>query len=631
MKKIYVQMSPIEKEALIRKHYKNDPSLQLILKKGINLDFFMDSVQQLYVSVIEKFGSDEEYIYKIPAVEVRRILKKQVKENPETFATNKTIPELIRQDGYLIFYLSEDDWTDEMVSIAVKKDKNIYTKLPVHYQQKFAIKKAYVDAFPYLVSQIKLSEEELVCIIKENPDIFTHISRENVTQNTLYAFLERLIKSEYAPSSYYWNNIPDEFKDKVYYQARSMANPYYLKDVPDEYKCYKLYAYIYEHMLDKKNSYTCPLSVLQYFPDNEITEEMALTCCVNHFSSVKLIPDKYKNDDFYRKLISNGMYSFIQTVDLYTISSALVEECLRNIKPQFWFWQEKFPKNFWTPGIVKEYARVSPMFFKHVPAKLITEEDAITNLVIHKSIEEFPKKYLSEKAIDALMTNSYGIIGKIPDKYKTDAFYKKHIANHNLCFKDIPLEYITEEVITSYIAAGKTVNFERIPQSMITEEMIYHLYQSNQHYHFSQGYQSPQITTWIFNAIKEISGIKEVRKYLYMFSHITTEVFLELCETFSVSVIISSILPNYITEDICDVAYNIDPQSIVYFPEKLKEKYRKMEESEKCAEKVLHPVANTANINNQAYASDDSIIHNEITTDITETFVQLSLFDFIAS
>lgn len=531
-------------------------------------------------------------------------------------------------------YLSPEEYTEEIVRNAIKKNYNFYLNMSEAEQQKY--KMILLEVHPQKTDGF--SKEELLSGIRKNPQVFEHLSKEQVDKELLYCYLEQLVRTTYKPNCYYWSNVPSELMDKVYYQSRAMAEPFYLHQVPKEYMSQKLINYSFEHMFDKGGcNYTKPLEILSSSKEF-LTEEMVLECCKRHFAGVEKIANEYKNDTFYRKLMDAGMYEFICVVDLKTISKELLLECMQKMKrTQFHFWQDKKPKDFWTAELASEYARISNLFFDDVPKKMITKEMALTNMVHHRTFEKMPKEFIDDEVIDLLMNNSYGMISKIPEKYLTDEFFDKYISLRKIYFKDIPKEKLTPEVVMDYIRNECSVDFSRIPMNIITQEMINELAEKNICYHFDQGHQTPEISEWIYFAHKRIfmSGnyVCKPSNYLcnddwrvnmkhkiYMYNHVTDVMIEDMLTYLSPSTIASSLLAHNRERysNVYEKLFAADPSCMVKFPEVIKETYRcrlnevnEPKESEAKAEVVVKEI-------------------NDTVPDVLfETFEQLSLFDFL--
>lgn len=391
-----VKIPEQERNFMLKEIYQANAELMFAYRKGRFYDFLKKIEDYSIVKESDYLGNNGNR-YTIKAKDIIEYLENNVTD--DFFTLNMTEEELLNRYAY-IEYLEPEEYTEEVVRKAIKKNYNIFLNMPESEQQKY--KMILLDVYPQ--KSEGYTKEELLCGIRKNPEVFEHLGKEIVDKELLYCYLEQLVKTDYQSRNYYWSNISDELKDKVYHQSRAMIEPYYLRQVPKEYMSQKLINYSFTHMFDKgRSNYTKPLEILQ--ADIEfLNDDMVLECCKNHFAGVEKIPAEYKNDTFYRKLMDAGMYEFICVVDLNTISKELIVECMQKMKTgQFHFWQNKMPKNFWTEELALEYARVSNMFYEHVPKKLITREMAVLNLKYHRSLEKMPKEYIDDEVIDIFL------------------------------------------------------------------------------------------------------------------------------------------------------------------------------------------------------------------------------------
>lgn len=257
MKRTVVKTCPFEREALVRKHYQNDIPFKMAYKNGTLSNFYET------IGAYSKVSTDyvDEYEYKVPAKEVVTILKQGVVDGIFDFSFSEK--DKMRYAADILFHCNKDNFIlqdDELIKAAIKQNSSVFNILPEEIRNKWYI--YYLTCHPSKAAD-EANESILMEALEVNPKIFEHIPKDNVTEKLLYAFLERCVKGLYKPTSYYWSNIPDSLKNKVYYQGKAMMNPYYLCEVPVEYQTAKLYEWISEHIGDSYRGYTEPLSVLQ--------------------------------------------------------------------------------------------------------------------------------------------------------------------------------------------------------------------------------------------------------------------------------------------------------------------------------------------------------------------------------
>lgn len=104
-----------------------------------------------------------------------------------------------------------------------------------------------------------LSEQEIVAIAKENPDAIVCLPEEMMTENIIYYFLEAMVKGrhEYLMSAF--SNIPEKFRNKMFYQCFCMVNGYNYSLLTEEQKKVVITPKLIDFTLSKVKSYISTL------------------------------------------------------------------------------------------------------------------------------------------------------------------------------------------------------------------------------------------------------------------------------------------------------------------------------------------------------------------------------------
>lgn len=617
METIVKKISDLEKKSFVQRKYADNMHLKYALIKGGN--YLSNYIYNVSSIEIKDGNYIDNYVYKVTQKETREYLKELLSEGGITVqnftyqALIKKYPELISEIALEPDIAQNLELQQELIEIALSANAKVYNNL--NDELKNTYRKVYLKESPHGIKKMVLAQDKLTEIVNEIPAVMEYLDSSKITKEMLYEYLRKCVKNEYYPSyTYYWTNIADELKDKTYYQARAMMNPFYISQCPQEYRCKSLYDYALTNIDSKRLSGAAPLTLLEEMPEEYITEEIALKFCCMHFMAILKIPKKYQTEEFYEKLYDMEKYHFISDMDYSTISEELLIKCLEKQR-YFWFYDEKKLKSKWTDKLVLAYAKASNLFYSHVPKKYQSKEACIVNLIEYGSIKEFPEKYMTDDVLEAYMEKSSAshYLPNIPDKYKTDEFYEKYSKCLRIEYKYIPEALRTKELTMAYILGKKTVPFECIKKEIIDNEIIKSLYNSCEHYHFNQGNQNAHICDMMFDVMME-TGIENVKKNMYMFSHLTKEKISILLEHYDASSILSSILYNYRTEEVCDTLFDADPRCIIYIPETMRDKYRN---------RVITPVEKTL----------EDMCNKKIITPIDDvmidTFEQLSLFDML--
>lgn len=319
------------------------------------------------------------------------------------------------------------------------------------------------------------TSEEIAEIVKERPESMSGVPTELITGSIVYSFCEGLVRQNLPYLYGAFHNIPDEYKDKLYWQSLCMVHGYNYSGIPKEKREEYISQKLIEYTLKHAENYISTLWMYHYLPEKYKTEELSIRCIMKHFRCISYLPNSLKNDTFYKKLIAQEEntyedFSWFSDVDVKSISKELFQSI-----------------------IIKHHITRIP---EKTPASYINEDVAI--IIAEDANNEIPKAAMTDKFIDAMAEKGftgripadkltaerammlaksckYKVLEKIPDKFKTAEFMETVIREHLYCHVSDIKEYLTEKIIEDAIQAGKITRFSEIPteyRSLRTAELL---------------------------------------------------------------------------------------------------------------------------------------------------------------
>lgn len=314
-----------------------------------------------------------------------------------------------------------------------------------------------------------LTDEQLKILIKSHIENFYDIPQERMNKELLYTYLEKMVRDnvpvihqDYLKSK----NIPIELMDKTYYQCMCMVNGYNYKFIPTEYLSFKLINYSLEH----QSSFIGFYHLLYYLPDEYKTEDVCLRACTEHFAAIEHIPVQFQTESFYRKLMRNGQYSFLQYSNIESVPMDIIVTCVANSGVSYL--PAKFPKKKWTAELALVAAK-SHNATDYVPCTL-QSKSFWKEHVAHNghSISKCPAKYITPELAQLAVEQTPGAVKKIPAEYLSDEFFITNLANGFLYPKDVPVKLLTPEILLKFISNCKYINCDGIPASYYNTDIV---------------------------------------------------------------------------------------------------------------------------------------------------------------
>lgn len=319
------------------------------------------------------------------------------------------------------------------------------------------------------------SGKEIAEIVRERPAAMSGVPTELITGDIVYHFLEGLVKQNLPYLYGTFSNIPEEYKDKIYWQSLCMVNGYNYSGIPEEKREEYITAKLINYTLEHEESFVGTLWMYEYIPEKFKTEELSIRFIRKHFGCLSYLPTNLKNDNFYKKLIDEeekecGRMSWFSYIDINSISKELFQSTV--IKNHIVNIPEKTPSSYINEDVAIVIAE-SPN--NDIPKKVMTEKyfDAMAEKGLADRIPD--NKMTEERVWKLVKTKKYRILERIPVKYKTKEFMEKVIAEKLYCKISDIQENLTEEIVAEAIQCGKITRFDEIPkeyQSKKTAELL---------------------------------------------------------------------------------------------------------------------------------------------------------------
>ena len=190
-----VKIPEQERNFMLKEIYQANAELMFAYRKGRFYDFLKKIEDYSIVKESDYLGNNGNR-YTIKAKDIIEYLENNVTD--DFFTLNMTEEELLNRYAY-IEYLEPEEYTEEVVRKAIKKNYNIFLNMPESEQQKY--KMILLDVYPQ--KSEGYTKEELLCGIRKNPEVFEHLGKEIVDKELLYCYLEQLVKTDYQSRNYY--------------------------------------------------------------------------------------------------------------------------------------------------------------------------------------------------------------------------------------------------------------------------------------------------------------------------------------------------------------------------------------------------------------------------------------------
>ena len=188
-------------------------------------------------------SSTEESI-KASAKDVIPVIEALVKSG-RYFSKNhdyQTLGDVVVKESQSLSMIPDDFITEELVDYAIESKKYLNVR---DIPSKFMTARRFVtickkdrSAVNWLFQYVDiLSDEELLEVLCANSDGLSNVPAERWNKELLYHYLEYCVRN-YKDTGFmdYMAKLPEELKDKVYYQCCCMTGGFYYSKIPEEMK-----------------------------------------------------------------------------------------------------------------------------------------------------------------------------------------------------------------------------------------------------------------------------------------------------------------------------------------------------------------------------------------------------------
>lgn len=547
----------------------------------------------------------------------------------------QTISEMAENESSLLRILPEDFQTEAIVDHLIENNRYVHvSEIPEKYMTAERFLKLYEKDYAaenYLHKYIHLLNDKELLQIMCHPNstgLLRHIPEERWSKELMYDYLEYCVHNNKETGfSDFMIRVPEELKDRVYYQCCCMIGGFYYCKIPDSLKESVISKRLIAETIkrwDIHMSHGGSLNynglgwMLQYLPESFINEELCIEVCKRYPYAISHVPDDIvSSKTFWKETLSNDIFTPLLDLDSKKIS----------LLPKEYAGQRMH--------LLKEKSDLEG----NVTGK--TEEEWKEILSTHGAkIYDMPKKYLSiEMLLTAMKSNAYAleknlsILDDLSDEDK-DTFWKTVVSES--LFRNpisVPDQYMTNEAVRAWAEEPYSYDVAKISNAFQTEDILITLAKLHpDRFTFPMASQTQKlIDTIISLQEKDICKaliLKKVRPDLRR-----KELVDELCLT----VPREMISLNTISKEQIDRIVERIPNLIVYAPlwyildlREEKENGNAIKETaalpnEETAEKEAEakPTAVPA-INETANVPLKELISSE-------SFTQLSIFDFLAS
>ncbi len=387
----------------------------------------------------------------------------------------QTLGDVVVKESQSLNMIPDDFITEELVDYAIesKKYPNI-RDIP----SKFMTARRFVtickkdrSAVNWLFQYVDiLSDEELLEVLCANSDGLSNVPAERWNKELLYHYLEYCVRN-YKDTGFmdYMVKLPEELKDKVYYQCCCMTGGFYYSKIPEEMKKTVISWKLVTETIRRWDiaqeegihmSYNGLGWMLQFLPIEFKTKEVCIEVCKRYPYAIEHVPNKIIEDDsFWAELLRNEYFAPLLQLE----------------KKQVKHLSKKYLELKKEVNVVDEIGRGT--------FKPKSEEEWKLLLNRHgEKILDIPENFLSaEMLLIAMRSNSYvvekntDVIDKLsePDK----KLFWNMVVKERLFTKPIsvPSQYISKEVICDWVKGKYCYDAKDIPKVYHTEDVLLEL------------------------------------------------------------------------------------------------------------------------------------------------------------
>ena len=421
-------------------------------------------------------SSTEESI-KASAKDVIPVIEALVKSG-RYFSKNhdyQTLGDVVVKESQSLSMIPDDFITEELVDYAIESKKYLNVR---DIPSKFMTARRFVtickkdrSAVNWLFQYVDiLSDEELLEVLCANSDGLSNVPAERWNKELLYHYLEYCVRN-YKDTGFmdYMAKLPEELKDKVYYQCCCMTGGFYYSKIPEEMKKTVISWKLVTETIRRWDiaqeegrliSYNGLGWMLQFLPIEFKTKEVCIEVCKRYPYAIEHVPNKIIEDDsFWEELLRNEYFAPLLQLE----------------KKQIKHLSKKYLELKKEVNVVDEIGRGT--------FKPKSEEEWKLLLNRHgEKILDIPENFLSaEMLLIAMRSNSYvvekntDVIDKLsePDK----KLFWNMVVKERLFTKPIsvPSEYMSKEVICDWVKGKYCYDAKDIPKVYHTEDVLLEL------------------------------------------------------------------------------------------------------------------------------------------------------------
>lgn len=455
------------KKGFIKANFKENIDLQLYML------FYGGGKESLACFVKEKYpkGMTIEKGEKITQEEMISLIFEMTEEGT-FFEKDRSKEEILRLHPKSLLSIKDTDWTPELI-----------TPVMVHRPEMFVpYCKDHPEFQPILLSHVKylsketrsfflnLTEEDLTEVLQNNPALLKELPEDKYTKKIVYDYLQKMVKDNRSEIIDYQCKIPEQFRDKIFYQAYCMVDGYNYCKIPEEMKDtvigWKLIHYSIEH----QKSYIGFYHMMSALPKKFLTEEICQILCMKHFCCIEFVPEKFKTEEFFQVLIDNGQYSCFDP----KMTDKQIISCLEHNGKMSLNHEVSIINKFRSKELDIAIARYETRACEKIPSKRWNEELAAAHMENHGyNIDKIPKQLITEDlCVMAYKGHPYATMRYIPDEFKTDSFYRRIVEETNFYPCDVPEKYLTEDLIIDYLERNTYSSMDYIPKAFHTERVL---------------------------------------------------------------------------------------------------------------------------------------------------------------
>ena len=319
----------------------------------------------------------------------------------------------------------------------------------------------------------KFSEDELLHLLEINPFSLNSIPEERMTDKLVWKYLTLMIQEKRDEYIDQHVHIPERFRTKSFYESYCIVNGYNYLLIPEE----KFTAYVSEPLIQTsiciQQSFigfyhiAHTLSIRKY----PVSEDIWLQLCYHHFACIDFIPEGFKTEEFFDKLLAMPGFHFnIAEPEMNDKQLALCIEKGNYIDPD----KIKKARKIFSPILLNAIAENCPSPLKIIPPKMVTQDLIKKGLKNHKHyLSDIPKEYLTEElCVYAYICHPFRTMESVPDDFKTPYFYQEITKHSGFYPKDIPDEYLTDTLIKQYVKGPICTSINEIPDRWKNDKNI---------------------------------------------------------------------------------------------------------------------------------------------------------------